>query len=137
MNLSLIETTIRCLYEGGRDEPRLELDPHVEFHDPVVIVRGRPGVGGMFARLNRMFPATHVESFERDGDSARRFRLTVHYRRTPLATARVFESTIEFDFVHDRISRMTEHWRNPVALDGDSANPVLGVLRSALGRVVS
>ena len=137
MNRELLEATVRHLYEGTAIEPRLELEPNVEFHDPVVIVRSRPGVVAMFARLNRMFPATEVAKFEPDGDSARHFRLTVHYRRTPRAAARVFESAIEFDFVHDRISRMTEHWKKPVALSGDSSNPVLGMMRSALGRLVS
>ena len=137
MRNELIESTVRQLYEGRGTEPRLELDPHVEFHDPVVIVRGRPGVVGMFARLNRMFPSTTVEGFEPADESGRRFLLRVHYRRDPQSTPRLFESSIEMEITRDRISRITEHWRNPIALDGDSPNSVLGMMRSVLGRLVS
>ena len=126
-----------ALYEGHSLPAETRLTDDCEFRDPVVIVRGQDRVLSMFQKLNRLYPASKVESFEAQSQECLRYRLTVHYRRKLSSKPRPFETEVEFEIHRGCISKITEDWRSPFFLDGRGGGKFSRAFRTLMGRVLS
>jgi hypothetical protein len=136
-NLEDMLQTVRLLYEGTCDNPGVTLSSRCEFHDPLVIVRGKDRVVSMFQKLNRIYPATTVASLSPLQGHTNKYDLAVHYRRQESGKATVFETEIEFIFDGGEILRITEDWKRPINLSGRGRFPVNRWCREGLGRIFS
>ena len=63
MDLGPLRSTMEHLYEGEQNAIGITLSSEIEFHDPLVVVRGTPRVMTMFRRLNRLFPQSKIHTF--------------------------------------------------------------------------
>ncbi len=88
----------------------------------------------MFKRLNGIFPASELEVFTPIDGSTHRYDLCMQYRRTPDAAPRTFLTVMELTIENGEILSIVEHWRSPVNLNGDTSNPVMGLIRRTPGR---
>ena len=134
MDLSPLRSTMEHLYEGEQNAIGITLSSEIEFHDPLVVVRGAPRVMTMFRRLNRLFPQSKIHTFRPLNDGGL-FSLCVHYRRRHTATPKVVHSEIELSIQDGQLIRMVEHWKKPVSLRGDQG--MTRWVRLGLGRVLS
>ena len=137
MDLTQLTKTMQALYEGRTDGEDLCLAADMEFHDPVVIVRGRSPVLRMFRRLNWIFPETRIESFEPIEGKPTQFSLCVHYRRRAQSKPRVFKSVVDIDVRGDQILQLVEHWKSPISLTGGSQIKASRWIRGGLGKLLS
>jgi|GEM_PF-3065588 len=137
MDLKQLEMTIRCLYEGTRGSQDVRLPDQIEFHDPVVIVRGANGVRRMFKKLNRLFPASVVHEFSLISGQSDQFSLCVHYRRHHASTPTIFRSVLQVERTDGEISKLVEHWTHPIRRPGNSTRFGSRWLRGRIGRLLS
>lgn len=129
--------TVRFLYEGPHGQPTVPMSARCEFHDPLVMVRGKERLLSMFRKLNRIYPASSVEVFEPLTGSNGKYALSVHYRRQASAKAAVFLTEIEFTFEGEEIIQITEDWQQPFKLSGRGTSLLNRGLRVGLGRLFS
>ena len=111
--------------------------PKVIFRDPLVVVHGQRKVIRMFRRLNRLFPASSIVSFEPIDGGRFEYELIVHYRRKPNQKERPFRTRLQFDHMDDHITAITEHWLSPVKLSAKTGSGVQEFVRKGLGRLLS
>ena len=126
---------MRFLYEGrGQVHPE-NLSEDCVFSDPLVLVKGRSRVEEMFRKLNKIFPATDIVSFEPDPSAVTTWLMQVHYKKTPSSNPKVFQSRVNIEFREGLISKISEHWQKPLSLNGDGQSILSRGLRSGLGRL--
>lgn len=138
MKTEAINQTIRHLYEGKHIEPGMPLAPSIGFYDPLVIVRSHLSVVRMFRKLNQIFPHSRLHTFTplNDGD-VYRFETSMHYIRRPDAKPTIFNAIMEVEVTDQEISKIVEHWKSPMRLNGDSQNRVSKMMRIGIGRLFS
>ena len=137
MTTERIQNTTRHLYEGVHHPIDMPLSASLQFKDPLVIVSGRTRVLRMFRRLNALFPASTLKTFVPIEGQSEQFQLCTHYRRTPQSPPHVFETIMELKVVDGEITAITEHWKSPITLHGNSTNPAARFFRRGLGRLLS
>ena len=103
----------------------------------MVLVQGQARVVRMFRRLNRLFPASRVESFTSVDDSTHQFDLCVLYRRKRDAKGRLFRTRIELTVDQGEILKIVEHWQSPVRLNGNRTHGISRLLRRGLGHILA
>ena len=139
MNKETLLPIVRYLYEGGAAYRFDNLAPDTTYRDPLVVVHGLKPVEAMFQRLNRLLPASKVVQFEpivgQGHDCA--WNLVVEYKRTDDAKPFVMRSVLEVDAVQGVILRLTEHWKSPLTIKGNSQSALAMTLRRTLGRLTS
>ena len=138
MKVAEINQTIRHLYEGEHIEPGMPLAQSIGFYDPLVIVRSHNKVVQMFRKLNHLFPHSRLHRFTplKDGD-VYRFETSMHYIRRPNAKPTIFNSVMEIEVTNEEVSKIVEHWKSPIRLNGDSQNTMSQMMRVGIGRLFS
>ena len=138
MKPEIAEALVRHLYEGRSPCPDSIWAPGVSFRDPLVVVTGLDPISAMFAKINRLLPATELITFEPHTLSGHpcAWSMRVDYKRSGRSKAHTMRSILELDHSGGRVERMTEHWLSPLALRGDRHNRVGRLLRSGLGRML-
>ncbi|MEE2788002.1 MAG: hypothetical protein VX589_11735 [Myxococcota bacterium] len=137
MTLDQLTATMRALYEGRHQPMGVPIADSVSFSDPVVIVQGADRVCRMFERLNRLLPASRIESFTPIDGSTRRFKLHVLYRRRPQHRGMIFSTEVEIDMMDGALVKIVEHWQAPLSLRGDRTHPISRYVRRGLGRLLT
>ena len=135
MDTDSLKRTMRFFYEGRNAEQPNTLAEDLVFSDPLVLVRGQLRVEDMFRKLNKIFPATEIVSFESAPNEVTLWLMQVHYKKTPTSRPKVFKSRVNIEFNDGLICRITEHWQKPFKLSGDGQSVVSRGLRSGLGRL--
>ena len=138
MTPEIAKALVQHLYEGRSACPDDIWAPGVSFRDPLVVVSGIEPIAGMFAKINRLLPATELVSFQPDATSPHvcAWLMQVDYKRSVGGRAHTMRSTLEVDLVDGRVHRLTEHWLSPVALRGDKQNPMGKLFRASVGRLI-
>ena len=135
MDTETLNQSLRFLYEGRQAEHPKTFNEDIVFSDPLVLVQGRIRVEEMFRKLNKIFPATELISFEAIPNEIITWQMQVHYKKRPTSTPKVFQSRVNIEFKDGLISKITEHWEKPMRLKGDGQSILSRGLRGGLGRL--
>ena len=132
-----LQQTLKHLYEGVHHPLGIPLADAVIFRDPVVVVCGRPQVLRMFSRLNRLFPASSMEAFDRLDASPEAYELLMHYRRHRDSKAQLFKTRLVIEQRDGAIQSVEEHWISPIKVSAKTNSMVLKWIQRRLGRILS
>ena len=134
-----VPNLIRALYEGSSEIDQACLSDVLLFSDPLVRVRGSAKVVRMFGRLSGFFAATEIKAFalEEADEQSSTWAMEVHYKRSPKAKPKVFESTLVVTGPAAAIESITEHWHKPLRMRGGFKGLVPRSMRAMLGWVFS
>ena len=135
MDTETLKQSLRFLYEGRQAEHPNTYSTDLVFSDPLVLVQNQARVEEMFRKLNKIFPATEIASFEASPNETSTWLMQVHYKKTPTSRPKVFKSRVNIEFNDGLISRITEHWQKPLKLSGDGRSVLSRGVRSGLGRL--